>query len=222
MDTTITVLLAVASALLTIYMAYQGVHVTLHPTDDPITRKHYKIKFLACGAVAVLLIAFQAAKNAQTQSAIRRQLAEIEHNTKQPPTVQVTNNMPPPTVINSSKSSADEATEKARRSIQGKISRYIDTGNSLRTRFFPGSVYPDKDQHEWALSVQSWHKAIENYLKTIPRGNVYLARFRSQSRGNESYLGGGMTPEYYETWKLLMSDQQKLEEFLQDPSIGAP
>jgi hypothetical protein len=116
----------------------------------------------------------------------------------------------------------NEATEKARRPIQDKLSRYIDSGNSLRNKFIPGVHYPEKEQHEWALFIQSWHKDIATYLKTIPRGNIYLARFHNQLRSNAAYPGGGMTPEWYDHWDLLSSDMARLEEFLQDHDIGAP
>ena len=120
------------------------------------------------------------------------------------------------------KAKRNEATEKAHHSIQDKISRYINTGNSLRTTFTPGYPPSQEKQHAWSGSVDSWHKSIEHYLETIPRGSVYLARFRNQVRSNASYPGGGMTPEWYDHWDLLSSDLARLEEFLQDSEIGTP
>jgi hypothetical protein len=117
---------------------------------------------------------------------------------------------------------SNEATEKVRHSIQDKISRYINTGNSLRTTFTPGYPPSQEKQRAWSGSVDSWHKSIEHYLETIPRGNVYLARFRNQVRSNASYPGGGTTPEWYEHWDLLSSDLARLEEFLRDSEIGTP
>ena len=79
------VLLAVASALVTLYIAYLGVHVTLHPPQDARTRRAYKIRFWACGLLAVALIIGQTVRNAETQSEIQTELAKIEAGVKGSP-----------------------------------------------------------------------------------------------------------------------------------------
>ncbi len=88
--------ISAALAILTIVMAYLGVHVTLHPTEDPKTIRRYKWGFVASAALAVLLVIFQGVRNALSQATLQRQLARIENNTHEPPKVVVN---VPPTVI---------------------------------------------------------------------------------------------------------------------------
>lgn len=115
-----------------------------------------------------------------------------------------------------------EIVKANRREIQQKITGYMSEGNSLRNKVIPGVVLSQEQQQAWVVSVNGWHKSVEVYLKTIPRGDTYLARFRNQSRSNASYPGGGNTWEWYSRWDLLSSDLARLEEFLQDPELGAP
>lgn len=88
------IILAVAQAIVALIGAYLGVHVTLHPPGESAKKSRaYKVGFIACGVVATVLIAVQAYRNDTSQTALQRQLGRIEHNTTEPPKVQV--NVPP-------------------------------------------------------------------------------------------------------------------------------
>jgi hypothetical protein len=94
------IFLAVVQAFVAAAAAYLGVHLTLHPPGESARAKlAYKAGFILCGLASIALIATQAYRNDQTQTALRGQLARIEKNTKTPPTVEVVNNVPPAQVI---------------------------------------------------------------------------------------------------------------------------
>ena len=107
-----------------------------------------------------------------------------------------------------------------RRAVQKRISQFISSGNSLRNRWVPNAFSPDQ-QRAWASSVSDWHRSVEAYLKTIPRGDIYLVRFRNQVGTLHGYPGA-TTPEGFKGWDMLMSDLTRLNEFLEDPELGAP
>jgi hypothetical protein len=107
-----------------------------------------------------------------------------------------------------------------RRAIQKRISQFISSGNSLRNEWVPNAFSPDQ-QRAWALCAWDWHKSVEAYLKTIPRGDIYLVRFRNQVGTLHGYPGP-TTPEGFKGWDMLMSDLTRLNEFLEDPELGAP
>lgn len=96
--------LAVLLGVLTLVTAYLGVHVTLHPVQSHREKWAYKIGFSVCGLAACILIGIQTYRNNAAQqelhseiSRIQNDTVRIEHNTEQPPRVQV--NIPPPTII---------------------------------------------------------------------------------------------------------------------------
>lgn len=84
--------------------AYLGVHVTLHPAESDTAAQRYKMGFAGCAIVACCLIGLQAYRSNRTQAGLLRQLAKIEHNTSEPPKVQIINSIPPPQVIITSQS----------------------------------------------------------------------------------------------------------------------
>jgi hypothetical protein len=215
MDTTLSVLIL----LVQLALGTLGVYVSMRP---PSTEKHWKFigAFCFLGVLGIVLTIAQGVRNSRAQERLTQELAAIKRNTEQPP--RLTFNVPPATVINGGKSPTDEATERRHRSIQDKISKYMDAGNSLRITFTPGVPPSQEQQHAWSMSVDKWHASIENYIKTIPRGSIYLVRFRDRETGNAVYPGGGMTSEWYEHWDLLSSDLARLEDFLKDPELGAP
>ena len=59
--------LSVALAIVTIAMAYLGVHVTLHPAESTRTRTAFKAGFSACAIVAVGLVIWQGTRNGMAQ-----------------------------------------------------------------------------------------------------------------------------------------------------------
>jgi len=91
------IVVAIATALITALTAYLGIHVTLHPAESPCSKKLYKAGFILSGAMGVALVGIQSYRNNVAQGALQSQLNRIEHNSQEPPSVQV--NVPPPTVI---------------------------------------------------------------------------------------------------------------------------
>jgi hypothetical protein len=85
------IILAVILGAVMLLTAYLGVHVTLHPAESAKATHYYKAGFAACSIVACLLIGAQAHRTTQAQSALHAQLMKIEHNTNEPPKVQVVN-----------------------------------------------------------------------------------------------------------------------------------
>jgi hypothetical protein len=91
--------IAVAIALLLAITAYLGTHLTMHPAETPRQKFWYKAGFAICGLVGCALIGIQTWRNNQTQDDLRGRLSRIEKNTKTPPNVQVTNNVPAPQIV---------------------------------------------------------------------------------------------------------------------------
>src|SRR5260221_3836495 len=77
----------VALGIVTLLTAYLGVHVTMHQVESDEKKRPFKLGFVCCGFLGVALIAWQAARNGQTQSALRRVLDQIEYNTANSPKV---------------------------------------------------------------------------------------------------------------------------------------
>src|ERR1700733_14423483 len=69
-------------AVLTIVMAYLGVHVTLHPTDDPKKVRWYKIGFRACATGAVALVIWQGVRNGNAQNGFMANIDYLNHQVK--------------------------------------------------------------------------------------------------------------------------------------------
>jgi hypothetical protein len=68
-------------AILTILMAYLGVHVTLHPkTDSPREQFWYKAGFLICGVLAVVLVIVQARRSTKTQEKAASQVSDLQRD----------------------------------------------------------------------------------------------------------------------------------------------
>ena len=72
----IDICISAALAVLTIIMAYLGVHVTLHPVESAMAKKLYKIGFCLCAFGTVSLVVWQGIRNAQTQNALRFDVKE--------------------------------------------------------------------------------------------------------------------------------------------------
>jgi len=66
------ILISAALAILTIVMAYLGVHVTLHPADSTRAKRWYKIGFSSCAMVAVALVVWQGVRNGEAQAGFQR------------------------------------------------------------------------------------------------------------------------------------------------------
>jgi hypothetical protein len=74
--------IAAGLAILTIAMAYLGVHVTLHPADSPRSRFWYKVGFSACAVAAVGLVIWQGVRNGRAQSAFKADIADMKRDSK--------------------------------------------------------------------------------------------------------------------------------------------
>jgi hypothetical protein len=86
--------IAIGIALLTVAMAYMGVHVTLHPPKDN-KKAGWKVGFVGVALATVALITMQTIRNGRKQSSLHAQLNKIQHNTETPPTF----NVPPSQVV---------------------------------------------------------------------------------------------------------------------------
>ena len=86
----LSVLLSGGIAILTIAMAYLGVHVTLHPPNESSTaRRNYKVGFILCAFASVVLVTWQGIRNGLTESSLEARLNIIQRNTENPPKVEV-------------------------------------------------------------------------------------------------------------------------------------
>lgn len=186
--------LAAVLCLSALGMAYLGVRVTLHPTDGRHKRK-YKIAFLVLGVVVLAITIVQTVRNAKTQAAIRRQLADIERNTKQPPTVQTTINVPPPQVI-----LPDNAKEKAHRTVvRVRLGKALTDANTLRNEC--NFVAPDTPAR--GVRWHAWSSSVEHYLaKNL--GSDYVARFKASENFSMN------------CWAGIGQQMDMLNEFIRD------
>ncbi len=93
--------IAIASALAFIMLGtgYLGIRVTIYPVQSDRSRMQHKITFWGLGVLAVILIAVQTIRNAKTQADLHDRLAQIEKNTKTPPTVNVNVPQSPPVQV---------------------------------------------------------------------------------------------------------------------------
>jgi hypothetical protein len=99
------IVLAVFSFLFVAGTSYLGVHVTLHPAETPRAKLFYKIAFALGTLLAAIAIGWQAWLGRVSQSGLQRQLEKIQHNTEQPPIVNVA-----PPIINNIPSGRSEHT----------------------------------------------------------------------------------------------------------------
>jgi hypothetical protein len=123
------ILIAIGIGVLTIVIAYLGVHVTFHPADSAEKKSAYKVAFALCGLAACGLIAVQAYRNLKSQEALNAQLGRIETNTKTPPTVQVNVPASPPTQV------ILQPTQTAKPKLEGFAEPYIEL---LEQKIEPG------------------------------------------------------------------------------------
>jgi hypothetical protein len=106
-----------------------------------------------------------------------------------------------------------------RRSIQLKIAEFLVEANTVRAGWLDSLNQPPAKQFSNVEITHAWHRKVEDYLKTIPRGTVYAARFNNQIRAAGSYPIG-ITANIAGHWDLLMSDVARLNEIMNDPDLG--
>ena len=115
----------------------------------------------------------------------------------------------------------DEAIQARARGIQQKLSGFIQTGIALRSEWLQRMGQSAESQRQEVGRIQAWQKSVEDYLKTIPRGDVYAIRFQNQTRGMVGYPEG-INVTLAGWWDMLSSDLSRLNEFLTDPDLGKP
>jgi hypothetical protein len=76
-------------------------------------------------------------------------------------------------------------------------------------------------QRQTAHAISGWHKAVEGFLSTLPRGSIYVVRLQSRLKSSGSYPIG-INVNIAGNWDLLHSDLTRLNEFLLDPNFGKP
>jgi hypothetical protein len=87
----LSVIISAVQTVLTIAMAYLGVHVTLHPPSDetPKIRFRYKSGFFVCATLSVALVIWQAVLNQHSQQDFTRTVGDLR---TQVSSLQVTEN----------------------------------------------------------------------------------------------------------------------------------
>jgi hypothetical protein len=90
------VVLAILVGVVTLVIAYLGVHVTLYPAESNKEKREYKVAFSVLGLLACAIIGLQTYRNDQSQEALKSQVSRLQSgvsqiatNTKQPPRVEV-------------------------------------------------------------------------------------------------------------------------------------
>jgi len=87
------VLVGIGLVTASVFMAYLGVHVTFYPPLDDKDKRKRKKQFIMLGVVAAALTIVQVVRNGFAQKEL---IDAVKENT---PKVQVTNMVPPSTVI---------------------------------------------------------------------------------------------------------------------------
>jgi len=73
------IIVSTCLAVLTIAMAYLGVHVTLHPPNEsPRARLGYKVGFVLCGILAVLLVIVQGVRAGRSQRQSAKEIDDLK------------------------------------------------------------------------------------------------------------------------------------------------
>jgi hypothetical protein len=105
--------------------------------------------------------------------------------------------------------------------IESQLASFIRKGNDLRSEWQKCLGSAEQVQRQPALAISGLHKAVGEYLNSIPRGSIYFARFQNQLRSSGSYPEG-INVRIAGNWDLLHSDLARLNEFLLDPDLGKP
>ena len=109
-----------------------------------------------------------------------------------------------------------------KREIQSKLSLFMTKGEAIRDAWKAAMGKPGESQLPHANKARQWHTALEDYLRKIPRGDIYVARLNSAPRAGFGGYPMGHDPKVNDTWDLLISDLAVLEQFMKDPELGEP
>lgn len=112
--------------------------------------------------------------------------------------------------------------DQKRREIQEyKLARLIREGIVLKSKWSQVMMQPEEIQRVDSSQVRAWHAEIEAYLRTLPRGDIYLAKLNSRTRTDFGYPIG-INMNVAGNWDQLILDLASLNEFMKDPDFGNP
>jgi hypothetical protein len=118
-------------------------------------------------------------------------------------------------------SGASARIAEERQKVQAQVANLMNEGKTLRDAWEARLRKPNGGQGQIASEVQRWHERTAEYLKTIPRGNVYLARFQTSPRPSGAYPVG-IEVRLAGIWDILLGNLSRLNEFMTDPDLGRP
>jgi len=91
--------IAVLLGIITLATAYLGVHVTLHPTEEPRQKLKFKLGFIGCSLIACVLIGVQTYRNGETQHALQVKIENLPKTITATFEQYVKNTSPPPVSV---------------------------------------------------------------------------------------------------------------------------
>jgi hypothetical protein len=110
-----------------------------------------------------------------------------------------------------------------KREIQNKLSSFLAGENKIRDEWRIAMGQPDKTiQTTFASKAKQKHSEIDTYLRTIPRGSLYSARFNGYPRTVCAGYPLGHADEVCRELETLEADTNALGEFIKDPDLGRP
>ena len=111
------------------------------------------------------------------------------------------------------------------RQIQSALSDFATEGSKIRDdwkAFMAQHANQHLPQRTYASRARDWHVKVGNYLRTIPRGNTYVARLNAAPKTGAGGWPLGIDYTVSETFDLLSSDLTILNEFQRDTELGEP
>ena len=111
--------------------------------------------------------------------------------------------------------------EKKRSEIQTKLAQLTNEGIVIRSKWTQVLGQPEDIQRIPANEVRYWHAKLENYIRTLPRSSLYLAKLNSATRTDIGY-SVGMNMNIAGSWDMLLADLASLKDFINDPNLGKP
>lgn len=116
---------------------------------------------------------------------------------------------------------ADDAAQAERRKIQDKCAEYVAAAKQIEQGWIARLGKSKEEQGQSALAANKWHSDVEHYLGTIPRGNIYLAKFATPVDAGNAYPVG-INLDLAGIWQTLLGDMKTLTDIMSDPDLGRP
>lgn len=201
------VVIGVVLVVATCFMAYLGVHVTLHPIgpEDHAARRKRKREFILCGVLIAVVSVAQIVRNGIAQQDLIAKLEELKKN----PKVEV--NLPAPTIVHDSKPSptnvpqtntgvplvAESPTSLRRRTL--KLAEEIT--EFVMEREAPGKhpprVYPNSNDPNPSEETKQAIKICRDY--NLETEKQYMRKYRDRAVGIvKEYAAKGVPVGYLE------------------------